>query len=82
MTGDMPEKEGMPREGTLRGRCEARNLGDKKWGCVVKSVFFLRLQDLCLLLSSLWPRNVPAERPLSHLLADLFIFDKALTSLS
>uniref|UniRef100_A0A452UFY2 UBX domain protein 1 n=1 Tax=Ursus maritimus TaxID=29073 RepID=A0A452UFY2_URSMA len=25
-----------------------------------------RIQDLCLLLSSLWPRNVPAERPLSH----------------
>lgn len=42
-----------------------------------KSVFF-HLQDLCLLLSSLWPRNVPAERPLSHH-RPLFIFDKALT---
>lgn len=72
------------REGLQRRtwwRCEARNLGDRGRYVWLKSAFFLHLQDLCLLLSSLWPRNVPAEA-LPHLLSDLFNFDKALTSLS
>uniref|UniRef100_A0A673T9J4 UBX domain-containing protein 1 n=1 Tax=Suricata suricatta TaxID=37032 RepID=A0A673T9J4_SURSU len=39
--------------------------GQKARTFVVKAVFF-HLQDSCLLLSSSWPRNVPAERPSSH----------------